>query len=129
MLSQSHRETYGSCRQGVIPLDTTSDTAGPIARTVSDVATLLGAMAGYDMGDALTGLALSNEPPANYTQFLATSLKVLPFRQTDKWVAEKAEQGVWQRQLQQGHADAMQPTADSQLHPAAYQLLRCCGRV
>ena len=65
-------------RKGVIPLDTTSDTVGPIARSVADVAALLQAMAGYDAGDALTSLAQAQPPPDNYTQFLRTSLQVGP---------------------------------------------------
>ena len=70
------KHPHAVCRKGLIPLDTTSDTAGPIARTVSDVATMLGVMVGYDPADGLTSLALSNAPPANYTANLTTSLQV-----------------------------------------------------
>ena len=35
-------------RTGIIPLAETLDTAGPMARTVKDVATLFNAMIGYD---------------------------------------------------------------------------------
>ena len=57
-------------RTGIIPLSLTRDTAGPMARTVRDVAILLGAMAGIDPDDPIT--APNREPPAaDYT----TSLK------------------------------------------------------
>ena len=35
-------------RTGIIPLAETLDTAGPMARTVKDAATLFNAMIGYD---------------------------------------------------------------------------------
>ena len=41
-------------RSGIIPIAHSQDTAGPMARTVSDAATLLGAMAGPDPGDPAT---------------------------------------------------------------------------
>lgn len=41
-------------RSGIIPLSHTQDTAGPMARTVSDAALLLGGMTGVDANDAVT---------------------------------------------------------------------------
>ena len=41
-------------RRGIIPIAHTQDTAGPMARTVTDAAILLGAMAGRDAGDPAT---------------------------------------------------------------------------
>ena len=41
-------------RTGVVPLDLTSDTVGPLARTVGDAAALLDAMAGPDPADPAT---------------------------------------------------------------------------
>ena len=41
-------------RAGVIPISHTQDTAGPMARTVSDAAALLTALAGSDAGDPAT---------------------------------------------------------------------------
>ena len=41
-------------RSGIIPISHTQDTAGPMARTVTDAAILLGAMAGADPRDAAT---------------------------------------------------------------------------
>jgi amidase len=56
-------------RAGIIPISRTQDTAGPMARTVTDAAILLGALAGLDPRDSATessrGKAL-----ADYTRFL-----------------------------------------------------------
>jgi amidase len=41
-------------RSGIVPIAHSQDTAGPMARTVSDAATLLGAMTGPDPADAAT---------------------------------------------------------------------------
>ena len=62
-------------RSGIIPISATQDTSGPMARTVKDVAILLGAMTGTDEADAATkqseGKALTD-----YTKFLdANGLK------------------------------------------------------
>ena len=48
-------------RNGVIPLSHSQDTAGPLARTVTDAAILLGAMCGIDPKDPVTGSAAGNE--------------------------------------------------------------------
>ncbi|MED1916444.1 amidase family protein [Bacillus thuringiensis] len=42
-------------RSGIIPISHSQDTAGPMARTVTDVATLLGALTGIDANDPVTG--------------------------------------------------------------------------
>jgi amidase len=41
-------------RSGIVPIAHSQDTAGPMARTVADAATLLGAMTGLDPADAAT---------------------------------------------------------------------------
>lgn len=41
-------------RSGIIPISATTDTAGPMARTVADAALLLGALTGIDENDAVT---------------------------------------------------------------------------
>jgi len=41
-------------RSGIIPIAHTQDTAGPMARTVADAATLLSAMVGRDKADSIT---------------------------------------------------------------------------
>ncbi len=56
-------------RTGIIPISHTQDTAGPMARTVTDAAILLGAMAGLDPRDNATEGARI-EP--DYTQYLDT---------------------------------------------------------
>jgi amidase len=62
-------------RAGVIPIAHSQDTAGPMARTVSDAAILLGALAGFDQRDPATRPA-AKRGLADYTAFLkADSLK------------------------------------------------------
>ena len=49
-------------RHGIIPISTTQDTAGPMARTVRDAAILLDCMVGYDPHDVVTEAAASLQP-------------------------------------------------------------------
>jgi amidase len=56
-------------RAGIIPISHSQDTAGPMARTVRDVAILLGAMAGADPEDSATAEA-PGKLFSDYTQFL-----------------------------------------------------------
>ena len=56
-------------RSGIIPIAHSQDTAGPMARTVSDAATLLGALTGIDMNDAVTKTS-ARKSFTDYTQFL-----------------------------------------------------------
>jgi amidase len=56
-------------RSGIIPISHSQDTAGPMARTVRDVAILLGAMAGADAQDAATANSQRKQFP-DYTKFL-----------------------------------------------------------
>jgi amidase len=56
-------------RRGIIPISHTQDTAGPMARTVADAATLLGVLAGYDPDDPATASA-AERPPIDYTRAL-----------------------------------------------------------
>ena len=57
-------------RTGIIPYSLTQDTAGPIARSVSDAAGLLHIMAGYDPKDPVTAWSIGNIPD-NYESSLA----------------------------------------------------------
>ena len=58
-------------RDGIIPITADQDTAGPIARTVTDAAILLGVLAGYDPNDPATAACLSpGRCFSDYTQFL-----------------------------------------------------------
>jgi amidase len=56
-------------RAGVVPISANQDTAGPIARNVTDAAVLLGAATGVDPNDAATA-AQAGHAFTNYTQFL-----------------------------------------------------------
>lgn len=56
-------------RSGIIPISHSQDTAGPMARTVRDVAILLGAMAGADAEDSSTA-ASQGKGFRDYTKFL-----------------------------------------------------------
>jgi len=55
-------------RTGIVPISATQDTAGPMARTVRDVAILLSVMAGVDAQDSAT--AASQGKATDYTRFL-----------------------------------------------------------
>ena len=56
-------------RTGIIPISASQDTAGPMARTVTDAALVLNAIAGYDPKDPAT-LPLKDRPSIDYTRFL-----------------------------------------------------------
>ena len=57
-------------RFGMMPASPSTDTLGPIARTVKDAAILLGVIAGYDPNDPVTAYSVGRVP-ASYTTFLA----------------------------------------------------------
>src|SRR3989440_685746 len=62
-------------RAGIIPISHSQDTAGPMCRTVTDAAILLGALTGLDSRDDATK-ASASKSLADYTKFLdANSLK------------------------------------------------------
>ena len=56
-------------RSGIIPISRSQDTAGPMGRTVTDAAILLGAMTGFDPRDDATQ-ASRGKTHQDYTQFL-----------------------------------------------------------
>lgn len=56
-------------RSGIIPISSSQDTAGPMARTVSDAAALLGALTGVDSRDRATA-ASAGKSATDYTTFL-----------------------------------------------------------
>lgn len=56
-------------RRGIVPISHTQDTAGPMARTVTDAAILLGALAGMDDRDTATAAARGRIRP-DYRAFL-----------------------------------------------------------
>lgn len=56
-------------RTGIIPISKTQDTAGPMARTVTDAAILLGVLMGVDTADLITNES-KGKGFTDYTQFL-----------------------------------------------------------
>jgi amidase len=64
-------------RHGIVPITADQDTAGPMARTVTDAARLLGVLAGFDENDPATrGCLTPGNCPRDYTKFLeADALK------------------------------------------------------
>ena len=56
-------------RSGIIPISSTQDTAGPMARTVRDAAIFLGALTGIDPNDAVTAES-KDKSMTDYTSFL-----------------------------------------------------------
>jgi amidase len=69
-------------RSGIIPISADQDTAGPMARNVTDAAVLLGAATGIDPNDPATSNQAGNAF-SDYTQFL------------DDEALEGARIGVW----------------------------------
>jgi amidase len=58
-------------RSGIIPITADQDTAGPLARSVTDAATLLGIIAGFDPNDPATTACLTpGKCFSDYTPFL-----------------------------------------------------------
>jgi amidase len=60
-------------RRGIIPIAHSQDTAGPMARTVTDATILLGALAAFDENDAETYIE-RGKIYSDYTQFLQTGI-------------------------------------------------------
>ncbi len=58
-------------RSGIIPISISQDTAGPMGRTVTDVAMLMNALAGVDAADP-SGPAAEGKIPADYAAALDT---------------------------------------------------------
>jgi amidase len=71
-------------RAGVVPISAEQDTAGPMARNVTDAAVLLGAATGVDSNDPATA-AQAGHAFTNYTQFL------------DDEALKGARIGVWEK--------------------------------
>lgn len=58
-------------RNGILPITADQDTAGPLARTVTDAAILLGEIAGHDPNDSATAeCLLPGNCHSDYTKFL-----------------------------------------------------------
>ena len=81
-------------RSGIIPISHSQDTAGPMARTVTDAAILLGALTGVDPRDAATNASLG-KAHTDYTQFLdSAGLQWGPHRRRPQtlWVQRSGRQ-------------------------------------
>ncbi|WP_263382580.1 amidase [Granulicella arctica] len=64
------RPTIGlTSRDGIIPLSSTNDVGGPLARSVADAAAILAVVQGYDPADPITKLS-DGKAEAGYTNFL-----------------------------------------------------------
>lgn len=64
------RATSGlSSRAGIIPLSSTADMAGPMTRSVADLAIMLDATVGYDPADPVT-VAMKHQPTPQYRAHL-----------------------------------------------------------
>jgi amidase len=57
-----------SSRSGIIPISSTQDTSGPMAKSAYDAALILENMVGYDVNDTATYAAV-NHTQTNYTQY------------------------------------------------------------
>ena len=64
------RPTVGAVsRRGIIPNSFVQDSVGPMARTVTDAARMLGVLTGYDAGDPATSWSIGRTE-SDYTRFL-----------------------------------------------------------
>ena len=76
------KPTYGRVsRAGIIPLDWSLDTAGPLANTVEDAAIVLSAIAGYDNRDP----ASADRPVENYLRGLRRGVRGLRIGVPKEW--------------------------------------------
>ncbi len=67
-------------RSGFSPLVHFQDTPGPIARTVSDLATLLDSIVGYDPKDPFTVTAATTPPAGGYAAAVGTEVPISNWR-------------------------------------------------
>ena len=79
-------------RTGIVPITADQDTAGPMARNVTDAAVLLGAMTGIDKRDAATA-DQAGHARRNYTRFLdKNALAGRPDRRLARWHVRQDDQ-------------------------------------
>ncbi len=87
-------------RTGIVPISANQDTAGPIARSVTDAAVLLGVMTGIDRSDPATA-DQAGHAFNDYTRFL------------DAMALKGARIGVWR-----------QETYSSRINPTVHRILK-----
>ena len=84
-------------RSGTIPISFTRDVMGPIARTVTDLAMLLGGMIGVDSLDPLTAASDGRTPP-DYERFLVRDglrgARIGVWRRHDLWKDDKVSRRI-----------------------------------
>ncbi len=70
------RGTQGlSSRRGILPLSSTQDIGGPLAKSVTDLAIVLDATVGYDPGDVQTARGLGQRPAAFFSALSPAALE------------------------------------------------------
>lgn len=85
------KPTYGRVsRYGVIAMASSTDSPGPITRTVEDCAFVLSAMAGYDGKDSVT----SKQAPVDYMEGLKKGVKGLRIGIPNEFFAEGLDPAV-----------------------------------
>jgi amidase len=94
-------------REGIIPISADQDTAGPMARNVTDAAVLLGALTGEDPADPAT---IGQVAFADYTQFLDTT------------ALEGATIGVWREGTDSFEGVPVDPEVDAVMDAAVASL-------
>ncbi len=97
-------------RAGIVPITADQDTAGPMARNVTDAAVLLGAMTGIDPVDPATA-AQAGHAFTDYTQFL------------DENALEGARIGVWRAGTwENAEGDPIDPDVDEIMEATIVEL-------
>ena len=117
-------------RSGIIPISHTQDTAGPMARTVTDAAIVLGTLTGTDPRDAVTKESVGKASP-DYTQFLqkdglrgarlGIARQHLGFHETVDILMEEALEAMREQGATMVDVDELIP--DGAVGNAAYQVL------
>ncbi len=117
-------------RSGIIPISHTQDTAGPMARTVTDAAIVLGTLTGTDPRDAVTKESAGKASP-DYTQFLqkdglrgarlGVARQHLGFHETVDELMETALDAMREQGAEVVDVDELIP--DGAVGNAAYQVL------
>ena len=117
-------------RSGIIPISHSQDTAGPMARTVTDAAIVLGTLTGTDPRDAVTQES-NGQAQTDYTQFLqkeglqgariGVSRMHMGFHETVDTLMEEAIETMRQRGARVVDIDELIP--EGALGGASYEVL------
>ncbi len=86
------RGTRGlSSRYGIIPLSSTRDIGGPLARSTRDLAAMLDATVGYDVNDPQTAESYGNIPESFLSNLKETKLDSLAVGVLSDWFGHQTE--------------------------------------